>query len=110
MFLAIRNPEAGEIIRSIRSDLSTDITNFVNEHAPELGVEVNSGATSSVEVSRNNSSDSLIVHGNHEHLVIDTESSSREDESFLEYTSTDESKYQVESILLDEEDSPLSQI
>lgn len=39
MFLAIRNPEAGEIIRQIRKDLAKDITDFINQHAPELGLE-----------------------------------------------------------------------
>ncbi|ORE21180.1 hypothetical protein BCV71DRAFT_174372, partial [Rhizopus microsporus] len=39
LFLAIRNPEAGEIIRQIRKDLAKDITDFINQHAPELGLE-----------------------------------------------------------------------
>lgn len=65
MFLAIRNPEAGEIIRSMRRDLSVDITNFINEHAPELDLDYKSGCTSgvssSVELSRNNSNAQLVL-------------------------------------------------
>ncbi|KAI9262679.1 hypothetical protein BY458DRAFT_515082 [Sporodiniella umbellata] len=40
LFLAIRNPEAGEILRQMRKDLSKDITDFVNRHAPELGLDL----------------------------------------------------------------------
>ncbi|KAG0178096.1 hypothetical protein DFQ29_003941 [Apophysomyces sp. BC1021] len=36
LFLSVRNPEAGKILRSMRADLSADITDFVNEHAPAL--------------------------------------------------------------------------
>ncbi|KAI7898707.1 uncharacterized protein BX663DRAFT_523811 [Cokeromyces recurvatus] len=35
LILAMRNPEAGEIIRSMRKELSEDITEFVNKYAPE---------------------------------------------------------------------------
>lgn len=68
LFLAIRNPEAGEIIRSIRKDLSQDITKFINEHAPELDLEYiksgsNSGVSSSVELSRSNSQTQLVLPG-----------------------------------------------
>lgn len=89
----------------------------------------------------------MVAHGHHEHILIDTELDessvldasiittpntmttdempesylvSSRDESFLEYSSADElkeSRYQVESIVLDDDesdaqdvDSPLSQI
>lgn len=51
--MAIRNPEAGEIIRSMRKDLSEDITKFITEHAPELDLDYksSSGLSSSIELS-----------------------------------------------------------
>ncbi|KAF1807178.1 hypothetical protein FB192DRAFT_1271796 [Mucor lusitanicus] len=148
LFLAIRNPEAGEIIRSMRKDLSRDITEFINLHAPELGIDGNSTATSStsssnnhssansVQVSRSNSDANLQDQRNSEsssstsflEASISTTTDdmpesylvSSRDESFLEYSSTDElneSKYHVESIVLNEDEdeeeaqsSPLSQI
>lgn len=63
MFLAIRNPEAGGIIRSMRKDLSQDISQFINEHAPELDLDYksssgSSGSNSSSILSRRNS----IIH------------------------------------------------
>ncbi|CAO3649521.1 unnamed protein product [Cunninghamella echinulata] len=33
LFLAIRNPEVGKLLRAMRKDLSQNITEFVNEHA-----------------------------------------------------------------------------
>lgn len=146
--MAIRNPEAGEIIRSMRKDLSRDITEFINLHAPELGIDGNSTATSStsssnnhssansVQVSRSNSDANLQDQRNSEsssstsflEASISTTTDdmpesylvSSRDESFLEYSSTDElneSKYHVESIVLNEDEdeeeaqsSPLSQI
>lgn len=33
LFLAIRNPEVGTLLRAMRKDLSHNITEFVNEHA-----------------------------------------------------------------------------
>lgn len=139
--MAIRNPEAGEIIRSMRKDLSRDITAFINLHAPELGIDGNSSTTSSasssshssnassVEVSRTNSDTNIDQRNSESSSTSFLEASisttaddsyllSSRDESFLEYSSTDElneSKYQVESIILNEDDdndeqSPLSQI
>ncbi|KAI9249686.1 hypothetical protein BDA99DRAFT_215572 [Phascolomyces articulosus] len=32
LFLAVRNPEVGQILRVMRNDLSRDITSFVHEH------------------------------------------------------------------------------
>lgn len=46
MFLAIRNPEAGSIIQSMRKDLSQDITRFITEHAPQLDLDYKSGSSS----------------------------------------------------------------
>ncbi|KAL7334472.1 Glycerol-3-phosphate/dihydroxyacetone phosphate acyltransferase [Mucor circinelloides] len=150
LFLAIRNPEAGEIIRSMRKDLSRDITEFINQHAPELGIDgsssrnpsvassttsssSNNSSANSVEVSRSNSDANLDQRNSESSSTSFLEASistttddmpesylvSSRDESFLEYSSTDElneSKYHVESIILNEEDgddneqSPLSQI
>lgn len=46
LFLAIRNPEAGHIIQSMRKDLSQDISTFINEHAPELDLDYKSQSSS----------------------------------------------------------------
>ncbi|GAN03179.1 glycerol-3-phosphate acyltransferase Sct1 [Mucor ambiguus] len=141
LFLAIRNPEAGEIIRSMRRDLSRDMTEFINLHAPELGIDGNSSSSNhssanSVQASRSNSDTNLLDQRNSEssstsflEASISTTTDdmpesylvSSRDESFLEYSSTEElneSKYHVESIILndeeqdgeDEQASPLSQI
>lgn len=50
--MAIRNPEAGGIIRAMRKDLSQDITKFITEHAPELDLDYksSSGLSSGVEL------------------------------------------------------------
>ncbi|CEP09741.1 hypothetical protein [Parasitella parasitica] len=135
LFLAIRNPEAGEIIRSMRKDLSRDITEFIIQHAPELGIDGSvSGSSSnagSLEVSRTNSSTNLdyeniessstsrlkeSTNTANDDMIPESYPSSSIDEVLLTYSSTDElndSKYQVESIILNEDDeklSPLSQI
>lgn len=131
----------------MRKDLSKDITEFINLHAPELGIDGSSTSSStssasststsnnhSVQVSRSNSDSNLLDQRNSEssstsflEASISTTTDdmpesylvSSRDESFLEYSSTDElneSKYHVESIILNEEDaddeqsSPLSQI
>lgn len=47
LFLAIRNPEAGEVVRQMRTDLSKDIIEFINHHAPELNLEEHSDTESS---------------------------------------------------------------
>lgn len=134
----------------MRKDLSSDITEFINQHAPELGIDGSSSRTSSVasstttsssnnsnvnsvEVSRSNSDANLDQRNSESSSTSFLEASistttddmpesylvSSRDESFLEYSSTDElneSKYHVESIVLNEEDgddneqSPLSQI
>jgi hypothetical protein len=76
LFLAIRNPEAGEILRSMRKDLSHDITQFINEHAPELELnyksESSSGVSSSVELSRSNSQTQFVLPGSND--VINSQS------------------------------------
>lgn len=63
MFLAIRNPEAGGIIRAMRKDLSQDISQFINEHAPELDLDYksSSGSNSSSILSRRNSITHLVL-------------------------------------------------
>lgn len=134
----------------MRKDLSKDITEFINLHAPELGIDGNSSSTStstsnnhssanSVQVSRSNSDSNLLEDQRHsesssstsflEASAISTTTDdmpesylvSSRDESFLEYSSTDElneSRYHVESIILNEQEdadddqqsSPLSQI
>lgn len=127
LFLAIRNPEAGQILRSIRQDLSKDITKFINEHAPELGFDGgsssnssgrSSGNTSSAELSPNNSQSNLLVltetvnqqsNGSllAESMLTNTTDETPEsfavssrDESFLDYSSSSDSRYQIESIIL----------
>jgi hypothetical protein len=133
LFLAIRNPEAGQILRSIREDLSKDITEFINEHAPELGFDgSNSGNNSnsssssnsnsnSANLSRNNSQSNVldlaetINQQSHESFLAESMSTnttdempesylvSSRDESFLDYSSSSDSRYQVESIVLDDD-------
>lgn len=116
LFLAIRNPEAGQILRSIRQDLSQDITKFINEHVPELGIERSSNDSSSsdensLEVSRSNCPSNLIdltepVNQQSDESLLEESMltnttdempesylvSSR-DENFLDYSSSD-SKYE----------------
>ncbi|KAI8645408.1 hypothetical protein BD408DRAFT_459351, partial [Parasitella parasitica] len=136
LFLAIRNPEAGEIIRSMRKDLSKDITELINQHAPELGIDgsnstSNSNSTSSsnagsIQVSRASSSTNLsqrnvessttsLLEASIITTADDMMSRSSLASSILDYSSSDElneSKYQIESIVLNEndEESPLSRI
>lgn len=75
--MAIRNPEAGEIIRTMRKSLSEDITEFINEHAPELDLDYKSGCnsglssalSSGIELSREDSKTNLLVLSENDNVI-----------------------------------------
>ncbi|KAG2237858.1 hypothetical protein INT48_002159 [Thamnidium elegans] len=109
LFLAIRNPEAGGIIRSMRKDLSQDISQFINEHAPELDLDYKSSSGKDDDVINPQSDDdhsllsaSVTTDDMPESYLVSTDGSV----SFLDDSSSSEvtdSMYQVESILLEED-------
>ncbi|GAA5796671.1 hypothetical protein HPULCUR_002046 [Helicostylum pulchrum] len=129
LFLAIRNPEAGGIIRAMRKDLSQDISQFINEHAPELDLDYksSSGSNSSSILSRRNSITHLVLteddddvinpQSDDDHSLLSASVTTDDmpesylvstdgSVSFLGDSSSSElndSMYQVESILLEED-------
>lgn len=75
--MAIRNPEAGEIIRTMRKSLSEDITEFINEHAPELDLDYKSGCSSGmssalssgIQLSRDDSKTNLLALSESDNVI-----------------------------------------
>ncbi|KAI9481651.1 MAG: hypothetical protein EXX96DRAFT_480997, partial [Benjaminiella poitrasii] len=127
LFLAIRNPEAGEIIRSMRKELSKDITVFINKHAPELNnSEQEKSSTLPLaqsqqyqqqeqeqHISDDESSlmlDSSFMTTTTDNIMLESYlvSSRDEDESsasfLLDSVNEESTIFQVESIVLDEEE------
>ncbi|KAI8890293.1 hypothetical protein K501DRAFT_237319 [Backusella circina FSU 941] len=119
LFLVIRNPEAGGILRSMRKELSRDITDFINTHAPNFNNETNDekkeepshleeeetpmfqigGGPPSSESEYNGTSISS-------HILID-DSSQYTESLVLESDSESQlenSQYNIETILLDSQD------
>jgi glycerol-3-phosphate O-acyltransferase/dihydroxyacetone phosphate acyltransferase len=115
----IRNPEAGGILRSMRQDLSRDITEFINTHAPNFNDENDDGKneesnrsdedevsmfqiggeppSSESEYNETTSSSQILIDDSSQYtesLVLETDSDSQ----------LEESQSNIETILLDSQE------
>ncbi|CAO3690864.1 unnamed protein product [Rhizopus microsporus] len=122
LFLAIRNPEAGEIIRQIRKDLAKDITDFINQHAPELGLEgtstdeensreVHEDLSASMATTTTTGDDmpesALISNSEAASMIMNTDGSSIQSELLTldSSSSSSQSNFEIESIVLEDNEA-----